>query len=75
LPKTRVNEDYIQNFNNKGISYSIIPIYLYMYPSNILKNENYHTVGTIPKSNRKIIERGKTDTPNTQIHDRSLTWL
>jgi hypothetical protein len=28
-----------------------------------------------PKSNIKIVERGKIDTPNSQIHDRSLSWL
>ena len=28
------------------------------------KNENkYHTVGTVPKSNRKMVESGKIDTP------------
>jgi hypothetical protein len=26
------------------------------------------TVGTVPKSNSKIVERGKIDTPNTQIY-------
>jgi len=40
-----------------------------------MKNTKYHTVGTVPKSIRKIVERGKIDTPNTQIHDRSLSWL
>jgi len=30
-----------------------------------MKNKQYHTVGTVPKANRKIIERGKIDTPNT----------
>jgi len=32
----------------------------------------------IKKNNRKqtkIAERGKIDTPNTPIHDRSLSWL
>jgi hypothetical protein len=29
----------------------------------------------MPKSNIKIVERGKIDTPNTQIHDCSLSWL
>jgi hypothetical protein len=24
---------------------------------------------------RKMVERCKIDTPNTQIHDRSLSWL
>ena len=34
-----------------------------------MKNKTkYHTVGTIPKSNIKIVERGKIDTFNTQIH-------
>ena len=39
------------------------------------KTKKYHTVGIIPKSNIKIVERGKIVTPNTQIHDRSLSWL
>ena len=30
---------------------------------------------TIPKSNIKIVERGKIDTSNTQIYDRSLSWM
>ena len=36
---------------------------------------NYHTVELIAKSNIKITERGKFDTPNTQIHDHSLSSL
>ena len=30
---------------------------------------------TFPKSNREIVERGKTDTSNTQIYEGSLIWL
>ena len=30
-----------------------------------MKNIKYDTVGTIPKSNIKIVERGKIDTHNT----------
>ena len=30
-----------------------------------MTNIEYHTVGTVPKSNRKIVERGKSDTHNT----------
>jgi hypothetical protein len=33
------------------------------------------TVRTIPKSTIKIVERDRIDTANTQIHDRSLSWL
>jgi len=33
-----------------------------------MKSKKYHTVGTAPNSNRKIVKRGK-------IHDRSLSWL
>ena len=40
-----------------------------------MKAKKYHTVGTIPKFNRKIVERGQIDNPNTQIHDLSLSWL
>jgi hypothetical protein len=32
-------------------------------------------VEPIPKSNIKIIEKGKIDTPNIIIHDHSLSWL
>jgi len=41
-----------------------------------MKNRKYHTVVAIPKSNIKIIERGKINNPNTPIHDHSpLSWL
>ena len=36
---------------------------------NNMENTIYHTVGTDPKSHIKIVERGKMDTPSTQIHD------
>jgi len=34
----------------------------------------YTTLGIIPKSNIKIVERGKILTPSTQIHDGLLFW-
>jgi hypothetical protein len=43
-----------------------------------MKDKTYHTVGTIPKSNRKIVEKGKLDTCtgcSTNIYDSSLSWL
>ena len=40
-----------------------------------MKNKKYHTVGTVPKFNKKIAERGKIDTLKTQIHYHSLSWL
>jgi hypothetical protein len=40
-----------------------------------MKNKKYPIVGTVPISNRKIIERSKINTPNTQIHDCSVSWL
>jgi hypothetical protein len=33
--------------------------------------KKYQNVGTIPK----FVQRGKIDTPNTQIHDLSFSWL
>jgi hypothetical protein len=33
-----------------------------------MKNKKYHTVGTIPKSNIKIVERDRIDSFNKQIH-------
>ena len=41
---------------------------------NKIQIPHYRTV-TVPISNRKIVDRGNIDTPNTQIHDRSLSWL
>jgi len=40
-----------------------------------MKNKKYHTVGTLSKSNRKIVERRKIDTLKIQINDCSLSWL
>ena len=51
-----------------------IPIF-HNSENNKLKNKTYHNVGTIPKYNITIVERGKIDTPNTQIHDCSIIPL
>ena len=40
-----------------------------------MKNNKYHSVGAVPKSNRKIVERSKIDISITQIHDRSHSWF
>jgi hypothetical protein len=40
---------------------------------NKMKNTTYLTVRTISKSNIKILERIKYDTPNTQTHDISIS--
>ena len=40
---------------------------------NKMKNTTYLTVRTISKSNIKIVERIKYDTPNTQTHDNSIS--
>jgi hypothetical protein len=34
-----------------------------------------NVIGTVPKFKNNIEERDKIDTTNTQIHDRSLSWL
>jgi hypothetical protein len=40
-----------------------------------MKNKKYDTVGKIPKSNIKIVERDKIDNPIRHIHNQSLFWL
>ena len=41
-----------------------------------MKIKKYHAVGTFPKSNWIIVEtEAKIDTPNTHIHDLSLSCL
>jgi lysylphosphatidylglycerol synthetase-like protein (DUF2156 family) len=42
---------------------------------NQMKSKKYHSVGKIPKSNIKIVERGIIDIRSTHIHDRSLFLL
>ena len=39
------------------------------------KKKTNASVGTVLKSNGNIVERGNIYTINTQIHDRSLSWL
>jgi hypothetical protein len=41
----------------------------------MLLDKYYHTLGTVPKSNKNITESDKIDIRNTQIYDRSLSWL
>ena len=38
-----------------------------------LKNRKHHTVGTVPKSNSKIVEKDTIDSRNTEIHDAHLS--
>jgi len=42
---------------------------------NIVMRKKYQTVNAVSKSGIQMVERGKFDTPNTQIHDRSLSCL
>ena len=39
------------------------------------KKKKYHSVGTVQNSNRKITQRYTIETPNTQLHDRSLSYI
>jgi len=34
----------------------------------IKRKQKCHTVGTVPKSNRNIVERDKIDTHNSHVH-------
>ena len=40
-----------------------------------MKNKTFHTAVNVPKSNTKIVERGKMNISNTLTHDCSLFWL
>ena len=39
-----------------------------------MKNKKYHIVGTYLKSNINIVEKVINGNPNTQMHDRSISW-
>jgi cell division protein FtsL len=54
------------------LSYKTLSVSTFMM---FKQQKTYHTVGTIPKSNIEIVEKGKIDTSKTQIHDCSLSWL
>jgi hypothetical protein len=47
----------------------------YIYVVENEKQHGYHTVRTILKSNIKMIETDKISTPNTEIRERSPSWL
>ena len=51
-----------------------VTIYEVLAKSLIKWKKKYHTVGTVVKSNRKIVERGKIDNSNTS-HGSSLSLL
>jgi len=40
-----------------------------------MKSYAFHTIRTVPNSNRQIAERAQVDAPIKQIHDHSLSWL
>jgi len=50
-------------------------IIMFYETRNTIKLKKYLTVGTIRNSNIKVVEICKIDTPDTQILDRSLSWL
>ena len=45
------------------------------YTHKMKKKHKYHNVGTFPKSNIKIVKRGKIGTPIAQIHDHNFLAL
>jgi hypothetical protein len=59
---------YITNFNSLHLS--SISLHIAKWKTKII-----HTVGTVSKSNGKIVVRRQIDTPNTQIHDVLITFL
>ena len=40
-----------------------------------MENKTYHSIGKFPKSNRKLVERVRIDTPSTPIYNRSLSGI
>ena len=55
------------------VKWKYLPTQLYIHiPNNKMKYKKYYTIRAIPQSKIKIVERGKMDNPNPQIHDRSL---
>lgn len=40
-----------------------------------MKIIKYNTVGTVPKTNTKIVQGGKGDFHITRMHSHSLSWI
>ena len=61
-------------FDHKKLWSKVEQSYILRYR---IKIKKYHIVKTFPKSNSKILERNKIDTPNTQIRvrDRSFSGV
>jgi hypothetical protein len=47
---------------------------MFGFPLKSIGKESY-TVGTVPKSNSKIVDKGNITTTNTQTNDRSCSCL
>jgi hypothetical protein len=50
-------------------------IYSNLFWKNIMKTPKYHTSEHFSKSNRKVVEKGKFDTPYTHIHNHCLSRI
>jgi hypothetical protein len=50
-----------QNIFSSNIGNQNIFFMIFIFKYNKMKNKKYHTVGTFPKSNRKIVDRGRID--------------
>jgi hypothetical protein len=63
--------NYTRRIKQKYLTVGTVPKYLTVgtVPKSNRKKQKYLTVGTVPRSNTKM------DKPNTQIHNRSLSWL
>ena len=46
-----------------------------LFDTDRMNNIKYHTVEIAPKSNSKIVERGKNDRPSTKMYDCELSGL
>jgi hypothetical protein len=64
------------SFESRSNTYTKIPFIDMFSLLEKMKKKKYPSLETVPKSNRKIIDRGKSDIIRTeQMHDRSLSWI
>jgi hypothetical protein len=73
LDKTKENHSISYDKSLLGKCITVCGINRIIRNKMINKNRKYLTVRTISKSNVKIVERIKYDTPNTQTHDISIS--
>jgi len=74
LEKNRTNLTSLRN-NIYNLTKEKRHLVCFQFTYDKMEQNVYHTVVTVPKSNRKFVERGNIEALNTYTHNRWLSWI